>query len=73
MRGTAGKAADAGGPPVGRWLVTADLHGTPVHGRLEIEQQGDWDILLVKKTAVEWHKWLASVALTKVRGYIGPR
>jgi acetamidase/formamidase len=34
------KAADAGGPLAGRWLVTADLHGTPIYGRLEIEQQG---------------------------------
>lgn len=24
----------------GRWLVTADLHGTPIYGPLEIEQQG---------------------------------
>jgi amidase len=24
----------------GRWLVTADRHGTPIFGRLEIEQQG---------------------------------
>jgi len=24
----------------GHWLVTSDLHGTPIHGRLDIEQQG---------------------------------
>jgi acetamidase/formamidase len=36
----AGKAADAGGPLAGRWLVTADMYGTPIYGRLEIEQQG---------------------------------
>ncbi len=24
----------------GHWLVTADLHGTPLYGRLDIEQQG---------------------------------
>ncbi len=24
----------------GHWLVTADLHGTPIYGRLDIEQQG---------------------------------
>ena len=35
----AGKAADAGGPLTGRWLVTADLYGTPIYGRLDIEQQ----------------------------------
>jgi len=35
----AGKAADAGGPLAGRWLVTADLYGTPIYGRLDIEQQ----------------------------------
>jgi amidase len=22
------------------WLVTSDLHGTPIYGRLDIEQQG---------------------------------
>jgi amidase len=33
-------AADADGPLVGRWLVTSDLHGTPIYGRLDIEQQG---------------------------------
>jgi amidase len=36
----AGKAADAAGPLAGRWLVTADLYGTPIYGRLEIEQEG---------------------------------
>lgn len=24
----------------GRWLITADFHGTPIYGRLEIDQQG---------------------------------
>jgi hypothetical protein len=32
--------AYAGESPSGRWLVTADLHGTPIYGPLEIEQQG---------------------------------
>jgi amidase len=35
-----GKAADAGGSLAGGWLVTEDLYGTPIYGRLEIEQQG---------------------------------
>jgi amidase len=35
-----GNAADAGGPLSARWLVTADLYGTPIYGRLDIEQQG---------------------------------
>jgi hypothetical protein len=34
------KAEDAGGPLAGHWLVTSDLHGTPIYGRLDIEQQG---------------------------------
>jgi amidase len=37
----AGSAADTGGPLPGRWLVTADLHGTPIYGRLDVEQQGE--------------------------------
>jgi acetamidase/formamidase len=36
----AGKVADAAEPLNGHWLVTADLHGTPIYGRLDIEQQG---------------------------------
>jgi amidase len=32
--------AGAGVSLTGRWLVTADLHGTPIYGRLDIEQQG---------------------------------
>ncbi len=36
----AGKVADAAEPFSGHWLVTADLHGTPIYGRLDIEQQG---------------------------------
>ena len=35
----ADKVANAGGP-TGHWLVTADLYGTPIYGRLDIEQQG---------------------------------
>jgi amidase len=38
MRG--GKVADAAEPLNSHWLVTADLHGTPLYGRLDIEQQG---------------------------------
>ena len=34
------KAEDAGGPLAGHWLVTSDIHGTPIYGRLDIEQQG---------------------------------
>lgn len=37
MTGEAANAPDAFG---GHWLVTADLHGTPLYGRLDIEQQG---------------------------------
>jgi amidase len=37
----AGKVAHAAEPVSGHWLVTADLHGTPIYGRLDIEQQGD--------------------------------
>jgi amidase len=36
-----GKAADTGGPLAERWVVTADLYGTPIYGRLNIEQQGE--------------------------------
>jgi amidase len=32
--------AAAAESPGGHWLVTADLHGTPIYGRLDIEQQG---------------------------------
>jgi amidase len=35
-----GKVADAAEPLNSHWLVTADLHGTPLYGRLDIEQQG---------------------------------
>jgi amidase len=31
----------AQGPLAGNWLVTADLYGTPIYLRLEIEQQGE--------------------------------
>ena len=34
------KFAAAAEPLNGHWLVTADLHGTPIYGRLDIEQQG---------------------------------
>ena len=33
-------AADAAELVGGHWLVTANLHGTPLYGRLDIEQQG---------------------------------
>ena len=36
----AGMVAHAAESLNGRWLVTADLHGTPILGPLEIEQQG---------------------------------
>jgi len=36
----ADKIADAAEPLSAHWLVTADLHGTPIYGRLDIEQQG---------------------------------
>lgn len=36
----AGKVADAAEAINSHWLVTADLHGTPIYGRLDIEQQG---------------------------------
>jgi amidase len=36
----ADKVADAAEPFSGHWLVTADLHGTRVYGRLDIEEQG---------------------------------
>jgi amidase len=32
--------AGAGVFLTGRWLVTEDLHGTPIYGRMDIEQQG---------------------------------
>lgn len=35
-----GRAADAAQLLDPHWLVTADLHGTPLYGRLDIEQQG---------------------------------
>ncbi|HEY6619599.1 MAG TPA: acetamidase/formamidase family protein [Steroidobacteraceae bacterium] len=35
-----GKAAEAAEPIGAHWLVTADLHGTPIYGRLDIERQG---------------------------------
>ena len=36
----AGKVARAAEPLAGHWLVTADLHGTPIYGRLDFEVQG---------------------------------
>jgi amidase len=36
----AGKVADAAEGLNGHWLVTADLHGTPIYGRLDVEVQG---------------------------------
>jgi amidase len=36
-----GRAEDAAGPFAGHWLVTSDLYGTPLYGRLDIEQQGE--------------------------------
>jgi amidase len=36
----AGKVAEAAEPINGHWLVTADLHGTPIYGRLDVEVQG---------------------------------
>ena len=35
-----GRADDAAGTFAGHWLVTSDLYGTPLYGRLDIEQQG---------------------------------
>ena len=35
-----GTDAEAAEPFYGHWLVTADLHGTPIYGRLDFEQQG---------------------------------
>jgi amidase len=35
-----GQVADAAEFFGGHWLVTADVHGTPIYGRLDIEQQG---------------------------------
>jgi acetamidase/formamidase len=34
------KAAGATEPLANHWLVTADLHGTPIYGRLDVEAQG---------------------------------
>ena len=34
------KVAGAAEPLANHWLVTADLHGTPIYGRLDIEVQG---------------------------------
>lgn len=31
----------AAGPLSGRWIVTADVHGTPLYFKLELEQHGD--------------------------------
>jgi acetamidase/formamidase len=36
----AAKAAGATEPLANHWLVTADLHGTPIYGRLDVEVQG---------------------------------
>jgi amidase len=33
--------AAAAQPLSGHWLVTADLHGTPIYGRLDVEVQGE--------------------------------
>jgi amidase len=35
-----GKVAGASEPLASHWLVTADRHGTPIYGRLDIEVQG---------------------------------
>jgi amidase len=35
-----GEVAEAAEPIDSHWLVTADLHGTPLYGRVVIEQQG---------------------------------
>jgi amidase len=34
------RASIAAGSVNGHWLVNADFHGTPIYGRMEIEQQG---------------------------------
>ena len=34
-------AQDTKGTLTGRWLVTADFHGTPLYFKLELTQQGD--------------------------------
>jgi amidase len=36
----AGKVADAAEGLNAHWMVTADLHGTPIYGRLDVEVQG---------------------------------
>ena len=36
-----GKSADTSEPLTGRWLVTEDLHGTPIYARFDLEQQGE--------------------------------
>jgi amidase len=38
--GQAAQVARAAEPLASHWLVTADLHGTPIYGRLDIEVQG---------------------------------
>lgn len=35
------RAQDAKGPLTGRWVVTADFHGTTFYMKLELMQQGD--------------------------------
>jgi hypothetical protein len=37
----AGRPLSAAKSPTGRWLVTADVHGTPVYISMDIEQQGE--------------------------------
>ena len=40
LAGARGTVAVAAEPLGAHWLVTADLHGTPLYGRMDIEQQG---------------------------------
>ena len=40
MASQLGNVVDAAESLQGHWLVTADLHGTPIYGPLDIEQQG---------------------------------
>jgi amidase len=40
MASQTGNASHAAESLNGHWLVTSDLHGTPIHGRLDIEQHG---------------------------------
>lgn len=35
------KAQETKGPLTGRWMVSADFHGTPLYFKLELTQQGD--------------------------------